>query len=101
MLRNEAKSVPEIPVRNIAESHYLSVAVAHRRDRNLVVGRSRNRRPFTCIDIRLNRDGYGEGKMSLATKVIYDKKDNMISLENFQTSPVLITNVKRTAVNVE
>jgi hypothetical protein len=54
--------------------------------------------PFTFIDIRLNRDGEGEGKMSLATKVIYDKKDNMISLENFQTSPVLITNVKREAV---
>lgn len=51
--------------------------------------------PFTFIDIRLNRDGKGEGKMSLATKVIYDEKDNMISLENFQTSPVLITNVKR------
>jgi hypothetical protein len=54
--------------------------------------------PFTFIDIRLNRDGEGEGKMSLATKVIYDKKDNMISLEDFQTSPVLITNVKREAV---
>ena len=54
--------------------------------------------PFTFIDIRLNRDGEGEGKMSLATKVIYDKKDNMISLENFQTSPVQLTNIKREAV---
>ena len=53
--------------------------------------------PFTFIDIRINRDGEGEGRMSLATKVIYDKKDNMISLENFQTSPVLITNVRRKA----
>jgi hypothetical protein len=51
--------------------------------------------PFTFIDIRLNRDGEGQGKMSLATKVIYDKKDNMLSLENFQTSPVLLTNIKR------
>lgn len=54
--------------------------------------------PFTFIDIRLNRDGEGEGKMSLATKVIYDKKDNMVSLENFETSPVLLTNVKREVV---
>jgi hypothetical protein len=54
--------------------------------------------PFTFIDIRLNRDGEGEGKMSLATKVIYDKKDNMISLENFQTSPVLLNNIKREKV---
>jgi len=54
--------------------------------------------PFTFIDIRLNRDGEGEGKMSIATKVIYDKKDNMISLENFQTSPVLLNNVRREKV---
>lgn len=55
--------------------------------------------PFTFIDIRLTRDGEGEGKMSLATKVIYDKKDNMMSLENFETSPVLLTNVKREAMD--
>jgi hypothetical protein len=54
--------------------------------------------PFTFIDIRLNRDGQGEGKMSLATKVIYDKKDNMISLENFETSPVLLNNIRREKV---
>jgi hypothetical protein len=54
--------------------------------------------PFTFIDIRLNRDGEGEGKMSLATKVIYDKKDNMISLEDFQNSPVLLNNIKREKV---
>jgi hypothetical protein len=51
--------------------------------------------PFTFIDIRLNRDGVGEGKMSIATKVIYDKNENMITLENYQTSPVQLTNVKR------
>ncbi len=54
--------------------------------------------PFTFIDIRLNRDGEGEGKMSLATKVVYDKKDNMVSLENFQTSPVQLTNIRREKV---
>jgi hypothetical protein len=54
--------------------------------------------PFTHIELRLNRDGEGEGKMSIATKVIYDKKDNMISLENFQTSPVLLNNIRREKV---
>jgi hypothetical protein len=54
--------------------------------------------PFTVIDIRLNADGDGEGKMSLATKVIYDKDQNMISLENYQLQPVLLTNVKRERV---
>ena len=51
--------------------------------------------PFTVIDLRLNRDGEGEGKMSIATKVIYNKKDNMIELENFETQPVLLKNVHR------
>ena len=51
--------------------------------------------PFTVIDIRLNRDGEGEGKMSIATKVIYDKEENMISLEDFEISPVQLTNIRR------
>jgi len=51
--------------------------------------------PFTVIELHLNRDGEGEGKMSIATKVIYDQKENMISLENYQTSPVQLTNIKR------
>ena len=29
--------------------------------------------PFTVIELRLNREGQGEGTMSLATRVIYDK----------------------------
>ena len=54
--------------------------------------------PFTVIELHINRDGEGEGKMSIATKVIYDKKENMITLENFQTTPVQLTNVKREKV---
>ena len=54
--------------------------------------------PFTVIELRLNRDGDGEGKMSIATKVIYDKEQNMITLENFQNQPVRLTNVKREKV---
>jgi hypothetical protein len=37
---------------------------------------SRVRLPFTVIELRLNPDGEGEGKMSLATKVIHDKDKN-------------------------
>src|SRR5258706_6422356 len=44
--------------------------------------------PFTVIELRVNRDGEGEGTMSIATKVIYDKEQNMITLENFQNQPV-------------
>ena len=51
--------------------------------------------PFTVIERRLNRDGEGEGKMSIATKIIADKEQNTVTLENWDTSPVQLTNVKR------
>jgi hypothetical protein len=51
--------------------------------------------PFTVIELRLNADGEGEGKMSVATKVIYEKEHNTITLENYGIQPVQLTNVKR------
>jgi len=51
--------------------------------------------PFTVIELRLNGEGEGEGKMSLATKVIYDRERNSVTLENYDLQPVLLTNVKR------
>jgi hypothetical protein len=51
--------------------------------------------PFTVIELRLNRDGEGEGKMSVATKIIADKDNNIITLENYELQPVQLTNVKR------
>jgi hypothetical protein len=51
--------------------------------------------PFTVIDLKLNADGEGEGRMSIATKVIVNKEKNMITLENLDLQPVLLTQVKR------
>jgi hypothetical protein len=51
--------------------------------------------PFTIIELRFDGDGRGEGKMSLATKVTADKKNNAIELENWGTQPVLLKDVKR------
>jgi hypothetical protein len=51
--------------------------------------------PFTVIELRLNREGEGEGKMSLATKIIPDKENNIITLENYETQPVMLNSVKR------
>jgi hypothetical protein len=51
--------------------------------------------PFTVIELRLGRDGVGEGKMSLFTKIIPDKKTNTIVLEDFGTQPVLLLNVRK------
>ena len=51
--------------------------------------------PFTVIEMRIKTDGTGEGKMSLATKVIPEKNKNLIVLENYGTQPVLLTTVRR------
>ena len=51
--------------------------------------------PFTVIELHLNGDGEGEGKMSVATKIIADKDSKTIVLENYDLQPVQLTNVKR------
>jgi hypothetical protein len=51
--------------------------------------------PFTLIEIRIDKDGDGEGKMSLATKIVVDKDDNTIVLENYDIQPVLLKSVRR------
>jgi hypothetical protein len=51
--------------------------------------------PFTIIELRLNRDGVGEGKMSLATRITVDKEHQQIELENYGSQPVLLKTVRR------
>ena len=51
--------------------------------------------PFTLIEMRVAKDGVGEGKMSLFTKITYDKKKNQIVLEDYGSQPVLLTQVRR------
>jgi hypothetical protein len=51
--------------------------------------------PFTVIELHLNNDGEGEGKMSLATKITADRDKTTITLENYSTQPVLLQSVKR------
>jgi len=51
--------------------------------------------PFTVIEIHMNAEGKGEGKMSFATKITANKETNMIELENWGTQPVLLSNVMR------
>ncbi|MGH9314485.1 MAG: hypothetical protein ACRD1S_14975 [Vicinamibacterales bacterium] len=68
-------------------------------DRRIGFAEARNRPrtidyPFTLIEIRVNRDGKGEGKMSVATKITHNKKDNTVELEDYASEPVRLTNVK-------
>jgi hypothetical protein len=51
--------------------------------------------PFTLIELHLNSDGEGEGKLSLATKITADKDSKTVVLEDYGTQPVMLTQVKR------
>lgn len=51
--------------------------------------------PFTVIELRMNRDGEGEGKLSLATKITADSDHKTIILEDYAIQPVLLQHVRR------
>jgi hypothetical protein len=51
--------------------------------------------PFTLIELHLDNKGNGEGKISLATKIVYDRRRNTIVLENYSSAPVMLTKVRR------
>ena len=50
--------------------------------------------PFTLIEVRLKKDDTGEGKISVATKITLNKKDNTVELENYQSEPVRLNNLR-------
>lgn len=50
---------------------------------------------FTLIELRLNRQGTGEGKMSLAAKVMADPEGKTIALDRYEAAPVLVKDVGR------
>ena len=50
--------------------------------------------PFTMFELRLNKDGEGEGKLSLATKIVGDAENGIVTLENYDIQPVMLKNVK-------
>ena len=54
--------------------------------------------PFTVIELRLNSDGEGEGKMSFATKITVDSDAKILTLENYDTQPVLLQSVRSSRV---
>jgi hypothetical protein len=51
--------------------------------------------PFTLVELRLNKQGRGNGKMSLAAKVVADADAGTITLDNYAAAPVLLNNVRR------
>jgi len=49
---------------------------------------------FLLIEIRLKPDGKGEGKMSDAAKVTYERDTNTVVIENYGQEPVRLTQVE-------
>ena len=48
--------------------------------------------PFTVIQMEIDKNGEGKGTLSFATKVM--PRGNVIILENFATSPVMLTKIE-------
>jgi hypothetical protein len=51
------------------------------------------RYPFTVIEIHLDKDGKGEGRMSTAAKLSMSKDGKTLELENYSTQPVILERV--------
>jgi hypothetical protein len=69
-------------------------------DRYMTFWEARNRPrtvdyPFTVVELRVNKEGEGEGKLSLFTKIEADRRNNTIVLENYGTQPVMLKTVRR------
>jgi hypothetical protein len=50
--------------------------------------------PFSLVELRVNRAGTGEGKMSMAGKVVADDHANTLALGDYDAAPVLLRPVK-------
>jgi hypothetical protein len=51
--------------------------------------------PFTFIELRVNARGEGEGKLSLATRIISSSDGQTIELENYDTQPIQLSGIRR------
>jgi len=72
----------------IATDRYISFWEARNQPRSIDY-------PFTVIEMHINRDGEGEGKMSIATKIEVDQESKSIVLENYGTQPVMLNQIRR------
>jgi hypothetical protein len=71
----------------IATDRYIGFAEARNQPRTIDY-------PFTLFEIRVDKNGEGQGKVAVATKITFDKKKNAIELENYSSEPVRLNNVK-------
>ena len=50
--------------------------------------------PFTIIEMRLDAEGKGEGRMAAGTKISRSKDGKTVELENYGISPVALNEIK-------
>jgi hypothetical protein len=48
--------------------------------------------PFTLVQIHMKKDGTGEGKLAAFTMITWDKKKQVLEIENYGTEPVRLAN---------
>ena len=51
--------------------------------------------PFTFIELRVDRNGEGQGKLSLATRVLADEDGKFVHIENWDSQPIALNEVRR------
>ena len=49
--------------------------------------------PFTWVQFRMRPDGKGNGKVAVAARIIGEKADQLIEVEDFAISPVRLENI--------
>ena len=50
--------------------------------------------PFTWVQFKMRPDGTGEGKLAVAARIVGERADNLIEVEDFAISPVRLANIK-------
>ena len=50
--------------------------------------------PFTLLELHVNNEGVGEGRLSALTKITANKKKQTIEIENWGDAPARLTEVK-------
>ena len=71
----------------LATDRYIGFAEARNQPRSIDY-------KFTLMEIRVNKEGEGEGKAAVATKIEFNKEKNTLILENYASEPVRLKNVK-------
>ena len=51
--------------------------------------------PFTILEMRMNKEDKGEGKMLAGTQIYIDKKTKSIVLENYGQQPVRLNEIRK------